>query len=241
MSLDGKRVVVIGGTMGIGLGAAVAAAEAGAAVVIASSRRASVDRALATLPESAQGYTVDVTDEKDVERFFGEVGAFDHLVFTAGDKVGLQPLKDVNVGEADGMFRVRFWGAMAAAKHGSPYIREGGSMVFTTGTSGRRPWIPVGTCVGGPMSAAIEAMTRSLALELAPIRVNSVAAGVVRTPLTTEQDPEAAEQFFAEHGKLLPVGRVGDPSDLAKAYVYLMSDGYCTGHILLSDGGQLLI
>ena len=84
-------------------------------------------------------------------------------------------------------------------------------------------------------------MIRSLALELAPVRVNAVAAGVVRTPLTTEADPEGAERFFAQHGPKLPVGRVADPSDVAKAYVYLMSDGFCTGHVLVSDGGQLLI
>ena len=86
-----------------------------------------------------------------------------------------------------------------------------------------------------------DGQTKALALELAPVRVNAVAAGVVRTPLTTEADPEGAERFFAQHGPKLPVGRVADPSDVAKAYVYLMSDGFCTGHVLVSDGGQLLI
>ncbi|MGY1503355.1 SDR family oxidoreductase [Streptomyces sp. QTS52] len=240
-ALEGNRVVVVGGTKGIGLGVAEAAAAAGASVVVASSRRASVDKALTALPTGCEGHTVDVTDEKDVARFFEDVGAFDHLVFTAGDSVMLQALKDVDIASAHQFFAVRFWGALATAKHGFPHIRAGGSMVFTTGTSGRRPYIPVGTAVGGPLYAGIEAMTRSLALELAPIRVNTVAAGVVRTPLTTEADPEAAERFFAEHGPRLPVGRVADPSDVAKAYVYLMSDGFCTGHVLVSDGGQLLI
>ncbi|WP_060886734.1 SDR family oxidoreductase [Streptomyces caniscabiei] len=241
MALEGKRVVAIGGTMGIGLGVAEAASAAGASVVVASSRRASVDKALTALPAGTEGHMVDVSDEKDVARFFDEVGAFDHLVFTAGDRVGIQPLKDVAIAEAHQLFTVRFWGALAAAKHGVQHIREGGSMVFTTGTSGRRPYIPVGTAVGGPLYAGIEAMIRSLALELAPVRVNAVAAGVVRTPLTTEADPEGAERFFAQHGPKLPVGRVADPSDVAKAYVYLMSDGFCTGHVLVSDGGQLLI
>lgn len=241
MVLDGKRVVVLGGTMGIGLGVAEAAAAAGASVVVASSRRGSVDKALSVLPGGTHGDVVDVTDEKDVARFFDELGPFDHLVFTAGDHVALHALPDVDIAEAHALFSVRFWGALAAAKHGSRHIREGGSMVFTTGTSGRRPYIPVGTAVGGPLYAGIEAMTRSLALELAPVRVNTVAAGVVRTPLTTSPDPGAAERFFAEHGKRLPVGRIADPADLAKAYLYLMSDGFCTGHVLVSDGGQLLI
>lgn len=241
MDLDGKKVVVLGGTKGIGLATAEAAADAGASVVIASRSKTSVDEALERLPADVQGHTADVNDEDSLRELFAQAGPFDHLVFTAGDGVELQILAELDLARARSLFDVRFFGALAAAKCSAPTIRAGGSMTFTTGVGGRRPFIPAGAAVGAPVYSAIESMVRALAVELAPIRVNAVAAGVVRTPLTTTAAPEQAEQFFAAHSQKLPVGRVGEPSDIAKAFLYLMSDGFCTGHTLVSDGGELLV
>ncbi len=125
MSLDGKRIVVLGGSSGIGLATAQAAAREGGAVVIASSRRARVDEALATLPANAQGHALDLTDAVAMEALFAGIGAFDHLVFTAGETLMLGAIAVTDLAAAQRFFALRYWGAYAAAKFGSPHLQGG--------------------------------------------------------------------------------------------------------------------
>lgn len=139
MSFDGKRVVILGGSSGIGLATALAAAKNGASVVIASSRQARVDDALATLPSGTAGHALDLADEPSVKAFFAGLGPFDHLVYSAGKSLQLGPLADTDISIARSFFNVRYWGAYMAAKYGSAGIRPGGSIVFTSGTAGMRP------------------------------------------------------------------------------------------------------
>jgi NAD(P)-dependent dehydrogenase (short-subunit alcohol dehydrogenase family) len=119
--------------------------------------------------------------EEHVRDFFNHIGAFDHLVFTAGERVQLGSLSETNVEQARHVFDLSFWGAFMAAKYGSGHIRSGGSIVLTSGVVGRRPH--KGRTVGAGICGAVEALTRALAVELAPIRVNAVCPGPVRTEM----------------------------------------------------------
>ncbi|MFE7972621.1 SDR family oxidoreductase [Streptomyces shenzhenensis] len=239
MSLRGQRVVVVGGTSGIGLAVAGAAARDGARVVVASRRQESVDAALRGLPAGTEGQRLDATDEPAVRAFFERTGAFDHLVYTAGESLLMAGLAESDLGRARRFLDTRLWGAYAAVKYGAPGIREGGSVVLTTGTAGRRP-LP-GTSVAASLCGAMESLTRALALELAPLRVNVVSPGLVRTDLWREMSRDDRAGLFESSAAALPVGRVGTPEDVAEAYLYLMRGGYSTGSVVVVDGGGLLV
>ncbi|MEV6116187.1 SDR family oxidoreductase [Streptomyces sp. NPDC052109] len=238
MGLREQRVVVIGGTSGIGLAVAGGAAAEGAEVVVASRRRESVDGALERLPAGAEGHVLDATDEDAVRGFFERVGAFDHLVYTAGESLLLEPLAEADVARARRFLDTRLWGAYTAVKHGAGSIRPGGSVVLTTGTAGRRP-LP-GSSAASALCGAMESLTRALAVELAPLRVNVVSPGMVRTELWRELPEEARKELFRS-AESLPVGRIGEPADVAEAYLYLMRGGYSTGSVVVVDGGGTLV
>jgi NAD(P)-dependent dehydrogenase (short-subunit alcohol dehydrogenase family) len=169
---ENKRVVIVGGSSGIGLAVAEEAASQGAEVVIVSSKAERVQEAIQSIGGGAQGQAVDVSDEKAIESFFTNLGAFDHLVFTAGDSLQLHALADTDLKQARSAFELRYWSALATVKYGSPQIRKGGSIVLTTGVAGRRPHS--GWVIAASVCGTIEALTRALAIELAPIRVNAV-------------------------------------------------------------------
>ncbi|MBY8341684.1 SDR family oxidoreductase [Streptomyces spinosirectus] len=239
MSLQGQRIVVIGGTSGIGLAVAQGAAGEGAEVVVASRRKESVDAALERLPQGAEGHALDATDEEAVRGFFDRVGGFDHLVYTAGESLLMEPLATADLGRARRFLDTRLWGAYTAVKHGAPAIRPGGSVVLTTGTVARRP-MP-GTTVAASLCGAMESLTRALALEIAPVRVNIVSPGIVRTDLWRDLPPAEREGLYASMAGTLPVGRIGEATDIAEAYLYLMRGGYSTGSIVTVDGGGTLV
>ena len=239
MSFGGKRVVILGGSSGIGLATAQAVAEKGASVVIASSRQARVDAALAILPTGAAGHALDLTDEQSVKAFFAGLGPFDHLVYSAGESLQLGPLADTDISTARSFFNVRYWGAYMTAKYGAPSIRSGGSIVFTSGTAGMRP--RSGWSLGASVCSAMEGLTRALALELAPIRVNVVAPGMVKSPLWANIPEAERETLFRQAGQRLPVGHVGEVDEIAAAYLYLMQQTYGTGQVLVVDGGGALV
>ena len=238
-SFENKRVVIIGGSSGIGLAVAEEAASQGADVVIVSSKAERVQEAIQSIGGNVRGEAVDVFDEKSVESFFTNIGAFDHLVFTAGDSLQLHELADTDLKQARHAFELRYWAALAAVKYGNPHIRKGGSIVLTTGVAGRRPH--KGWAVAASVCGTIEALTRALAVELAPIRVNAVSPGVVRTNLWQNMSADEREQLFESVGKRLPVGRVGEAHDIAQAYLFLMQEGFSTGQTVVVDGGTVLV
>jgi NAD(P)-dependent dehydrogenase (short-subunit alcohol dehydrogenase family) len=239
MNLSGKRIVILGGSAGIGLATAKAAEAEGAAIVIASSRKERVDQALASLRGGGEGHVADLAEETQVRALFERIGAFDHLVFTAGDALRLQTLDAMAIDAARGFFDLRFWGACMAAKYGSPHIRPGGSITLTNGVAGLRP--RKGWTLAASICGAMEALTRALAVELAPIRVNAVCPGTVRTELWRDMPETEREAMYRAAGQKLPVGRVGEPDDLAQAYLYLMREGFSTGQVIVVDGGAVLV
>jgi NAD(P)-dependent dehydrogenase (short-subunit alcohol dehydrogenase family) len=234
-----KRVVIVGGSSGIGLAVAERAALQGAEVVIVSSNAERVQEAIQSIGGNVRGEAVDVSDEKAVERFFTTLGAFDHLVFTAGDSLQLHELADTDLKQARRAFELRYWSALATVKYGSSQIRTGGSIVLTTGVAGLRPLS--GWAIAASVCGTIEALTRALAIELAPIRVNAVLPGVVRTNLWQNMNSSEREQLFESVGKRLPVGRVGEAHDIAQAYLFLMQEGFSTGQTIVVDGGTVLV
>jgi NAD(P)-dependent dehydrogenase (short-subunit alcohol dehydrogenase family) len=238
MTLNGKRIVVLGGSSGIGLATAQAAAKEGAAVVIVSSRQARVDEAVAKLP-GAEGHAVDLTDAAAVEALFARIGAFDHLVFTAGETLQLGSLATTDLSMARRFFDLRYWGAYLAARHGAGNIRAGGSIVFTSGLAGQRPH--AGWALGASICSAMEGLTRALAVELAPIRVNIVCPGVVKTPLWADMTEADRDALYQQMGAKLLVGHVGEPEEVAEAYLYLMRQSYGTGQVIVVDGGGALV
>ena len=238
MSLKNTRVLIIGGTSGIGLGVASAAAERGAVPIVVSRQQSSVDRALAQLPEHALGATVDLTDSSAVERLAADIGDIEHLVFTAGESLALAPLAGLTPDIITGFLQTRFVGALTAVRVFAPRITAGGSITLTSGTAAEQPGfgaLPVSIC------GAMNALTKALAVELAPIRVNAVAPGVVRTPLWDSFDEAARQHMYEQAAQQLPLGRVGEVADTALAYLYFMEQAFGTGVVLTVDGGTVLV
>ncbi|ADG10887.1 short-chain dehydrogenase [Caulobacter segnis] len=239
MEMNKQRMVVLGGTSGIGFAIARAAAEEGAAVVVASSSQTRVEAAVAALGASAKGSSIDLSNEAATRAFFEGLGEFDHLIYTAGEPLRLLGL-DADLAEVRRFFELRYWGAFAAAKYGRKSIREGGSMVFTSGTAGARPLGP-GWAAASSICGAIEGLTRALAVELKPLRVNCVAPGVVKTDLWAGMGDDARAAFYASEAARLPVGHPGDVEEIAQSYLYLTRQTYVTGQVLHVDGGGLLV
>jgi NAD(P)-dependent dehydrogenase (short-subunit alcohol dehydrogenase family) len=239
MGLNGKRVVILGGTSGIGLATAKAAQGQGAAVVVASSRSERIESALAKLQGKSQGEVVDLADESQARALFERIGAFDHLVYSAGETLHLETLDKMQIDQARGFVNLRFWGALTAVKYGSPHIRQGGSITLTSGAAALRPH--KGWTVAASICGAMEALTRALAVELAPIRVNAVCPGVVKTELWSGMTESDRAAMYRDIGQKLPVGRVGEADDLAQAYLYLMQESYSTGQVIVVDGGAVLV
>jgi NAD(P)-dependent dehydrogenase (short-subunit alcohol dehydrogenase family) len=237
--LKGQRIVVLGGTSGIGLATAAAAATAGADITVVSNRKTSVERALAELPAGTAGHAVNLTDTKAVRTFFGDLGDIDHLVYTAGESLLISTVDALDLGEARRFFELRYFGALTAAQAAAPHLRPGGSITLTTGGALARP--RSGWSVAASVIGAVDALTRALAVELAPVRVNAVCPGVVRSPLWNSIGDAERDEFYRTAGAGLLTGRVGEVSDVARGYLSLITQPYATGSVLTLDGGGVLV
>ncbi|HWE68560.1 MAG TPA: SDR family oxidoreductase [Acidimicrobiales bacterium] len=237
--LHGQRIVVLGGTSGIGLATAHLAAAAGADVTVVSSRMASVDKALAELPAGTAGQAVDLTDAASVRTLFGDLGPVDHLVYTAGESLLVSPLDALDLEAARRFFDLRYFGALSAAQAAAPHLRAGGSITLTTGGALGRP--RPGWSIAVSVLGAVDALTRALAVELAPVRVNAVCPGVVRSPLWSAMSDDERDEFYRTVGSGLLTGRVGEVADIARGYLSLITQPYATGSVLTLDGGGALV
>lgn len=240
--LRNQRVVVIGGSSGIGFAVAQRAREEGATVVIGSSNAAKVDAAVSRLGADVSGAPVDVRDEASVAAFFAQVGSFDHLVYTAGDWGPLRGGGDIaalDLATANSTFTVRFWGALAAIKHGQGHLSANGSITITDGVIAHRP--RKGASLSTAMAGAIEHLTRALAVDLAPLRVNAVCPGYVLTEVWDSIPEDRREEQIRRMTERQPLPRAGAPIEVAEAYLYLMRGGFSTGQVLIVDGGMSLI
>jgi NAD(P)-dependent dehydrogenase (short-subunit alcohol dehydrogenase family) len=237
MRFKGQRIVVIGGSSGMGFATAKMAAEEGAAVVIAGRSEERLQKAKALMQGSVEIFTVNVVDEGSVKAFFDKTGEFDHLI-TPGNEAAMGRFLEMDTKTARAAFDSKFWGQYHAAKYGAPKMRGGGSITFFAGIWSQRP-VPGGSVITA-INSAIEGLGRALAGELAPIRVNTVSPGIVDTPIYSKMAPEAKEAMFKEAAASIPAKRVGAPEEIAKTVLYLMSNGYATGSTLYVDGGATL-
>lgn len=241
-SLRAQRIVIIGGTSGIGFAVAQRALADGAQVVVGSSNAAHVDAAVARLGTSASGSPIDVRDEASVAAFFERTGAFDHLVFTAGDwgaNRGGGAVAQMDLAGANATFTVRFWGALCAIKHAQGRIAPHGSITITDGAIAHRP--RKGAALSTAMAGAIEHLTRALAVDLAPLRVNAVCPGLILTEVWNSIPEDRREAQLRRMTERQPLPRAGEPEEVAQAYLYLMRGGYSTGQVLVVDGGMTLV
>lgn len=237
--LQSKRVVILGGSSGLGLATAKAAAGQGAQVVIVSGKQSRIDEALKGLPPGAQGYAVDLGKEAQIKTFFAGIGSFDHLVYTAGEPLSLTPIAALDVEQAKTFFTVRFWGAMAAVKYGHALLNPGGTISLTSGTAGWRP--QKGWAVAASMCTAMEGFTRAMAVELAPVRVNLVIPGIIKTNLWSEMPETQLQNFYELEAKRLPAHRIGEAEDVAATFLYFMNNPHLTGQAVVIDGGSVLV
>lgn len=242
MGLEGKHVLVVGGGSGIGYAVAEAALAEGARVVVASSNPQKIAAAADRLGQDAEGRPLDVTDEAQVQAFFEADHAFDHIAFTAGDWAGGMRrggLESLDLAAAGDGFKVRFWGAVAVAKYGARRLPEGGSYTLTNGTVAHRP--TKGSFISTAMAGGIEHLTRGLAVELAPVRVNCVCPAMIRTEIWDTLLPaDGREERIAQITKRQLIPRIGAPEETAQAYLYAMKGGYTTGQVLMVEGGVML-
>src|SRR5258708_2590256 len=238
-SLSGRKVIILGGSSGLGLATAKAAAAEGAKVMIVSGNRQRIDQALTELPKDSEGYAADLSKEKNIAAFFEKTGNFDHLVFTAGENISLPAICDAEIDKAREFFTIRFWGAFAAVKYGAPLINPGGSINLTSGIASTRP--RKGWALASAICGAMEGFVRAAAVELAPIRVNSVVPGVVRTNLWNSMAEADRDNLYKTVGDSLLVRRVGEAEDIAQTFLYLMKQPFGTGQNIVIDGGAVLV
>jgi len=236
--LTGKRVVVIGGKKAIGLGIAQAAHAMGAAVTVASRRKVSAEER----PDLAafDQVVLDIRDEVAVQTAFAALGSFDHLVVTAGPELGSWgSFMDPDMRGVQGYMASKFLGTWACARHAAPHLLPGGSMTFLSGGTGARA--KLGLAAVTSTFAAVESLSQSLALELAPIRVNTIRPGFIDTDFWDVLPAADVENIRAKVRANFPARRLGTAADVGHAAVFLMTNPYVTGTVLEVSGGELLV
>ncbi|MGW9128545.1 SDR family oxidoreductase [Paenibacillus chitinolyticus] len=238
MTLAGKKIVIIGGSSGIGLETAALALEQGAEVVIASRSADKLRQARNTLGSSVSAYELDMADEQAVKEFMTrDVKRLDHLVVTAA-QTWSGPFLATETFKARELFDSKFWGQYYAAKHAAPLLAEGGSITLFSGLVAFKPM--AGSASLGAVNAAVASLGQTLALELAPLRVNVVSPGIIDTPSRAGMDDAARSAFYESVTARLPVKRVGQPRDVAQSVLYLLHNSFVTGTVLHVEGGHLL-
>ncbi len=235
-SLAGKIVVVAGGTSGMGLGAVRATLAAGAERVIAAGRRPAGARD-ADLPAGrAQQIIFDMTDEASVRSLFDGIGALHHLLITASPPAARGPFLNQDLEDARAFMRGKFFGSWLCARHAAPLLRPGGSITFLTGAASIRP--ATGASMVTATFAALEAFSQALAVELGPIRVNTIRPGVIDSDMWNFLGADGRERLRRRVRETFPARRIGSVDDIGRAAVFLMTNPYVTGTVLEVTGGE---
>lgn len=242
-SLAGQRIILIGASTGIGFATAKAALAARAKVVIAGRSVERLDRAWKELDRQVEAFRLDATEERSMAVFFARMESFDHLaVFVPTAPSGkvraqLGAFLETPSAAFEAVIRNKFWPQLFAARHGAPRIAPGGSLLFVTGQAHRKS-LP-GYAASAAANGAAEALVRALAVELAPVRVNAVAPGLVESSILRAA-PEAFRRAAAEKVARHPVPRMGTTEETAAGILLLMANRFATGVVLELDGGMKL-
>ena len=237
-----SKIVIVGGSSGMGLALTKRCLDSDAEVVIVGRSEDKLERAREALrnPAGLSAIVADIAREDQVADLFARIGRIDHVVSTAADIEGAyELLPAVDLKAAQRVVDTKFYGPLLLAKHGAPQLSATGSITFTSGIAAYRP-VARGAVVAA-VNAALEGLVRALAVELAPIRINAVSPGWVETPIWSFVAGDRKDETLDAMAKRLPVGRVGQPEDIADAIAFLMGNGFTTGTILHVEGGHRLI
>jgi NAD(P)-dependent dehydrogenase (short-subunit alcohol dehydrogenase family) len=236
--LSGQTVVLIGGSSGMGLETARLARARGADVIL-TGRDPDRLRHAAEQVDARSTAAFDVTDLDRIAEFFADLpGSIDHVMVT-GPGPYYSSLADMDFDEARRDVADRILVTLAVSRYGAARMRPPGTLLFIGGTGGRHT--DIGFTLISAMTAALPPLVANLALELAPVRVNLIAAGFVDTPLSASLLGDQLEARRAELQATLPIGRVVGPADVAALAVHLMTNTALTGATFDIDGGQQLL
>lgn len=237
--LTGKKIVVTGINGGIAMATAKLLLELGAEVVGSARTEAKLEKALHELGDKASGYIMDLLDTDSIAAFFEKVGSFDHLVTPASTSM-FAPVAEMDFEAAREILEAKQWGQLHCVHHAAKQISKSGSITLFSGTVTQKP-LP-GASMFAAVGGATEAAGRIWALELAPIRVNTVVPGIIDTPAWPGlMGEDAAKETFENFAGALPAGRVGTGEDIAKSVAFLIDNGFVNGVSLVVDGGHRLI
>jgi NAD(P)-dependent dehydrogenase (short-subunit alcohol dehydrogenase family) len=237
--LGGQTVVLLGGSAGIGLETARRARAEGAQVILAGRDTDRLQHAAAEVGARSTA-TFDATDPKALEAFFGSLEEpIDHVLVTAGRPPYYGPLAELDFDEVSHGFNNHQIQMLAIARYGAPKVRPGGSLLFMGGTGGRGTARGLALTAAG--TAALPPLAANLALEVAPVRVNLIAAGFVDTPLSADLLGDQLEARRKQLRETLPIRRVVEAADVAALAVHLMTNTALTGATYDIDGGQQLV
>lgn len=224
----------------MGQGAARAAAEAGAHVVVAGRRSGAAREAAVANGDPIEHVVLDVVDEAAVRERFKTIGKLDHLLITSTPPTTSSGVfLEQDVAAAREFMNGKFFGSWACARYAAPNIRPGGSITFLTGCASIRP--RAGISMVTATFAALEALSQALALELGPIRVNTIRPGLIDSAMWDHLDPQAREDLRRRTRETFPARRIGTVEDIGHAAVFLMTNPYVTGAVIEVSGGEPLV
>ncbi|KAK3649635.1 hypothetical protein LTR56_006818 [Elasticomyces elasticus] len=252
--LHGAKVLILGGSSGIGFGVAEALLEHGSTVIISSSNPDRVQKTIEKLQKSypskkdhISGHACNLGDQATVEDNIKNLfetatkdGKLDHVVYTAGDPLAMMKLDDIDMSKLVQAGMVRFFAPLLVGKYAPKYLNAGpkSSITLTTGSVSERPrpnWTAIGSFATG-----LQGMCRGMALDLKPLRVNLVSPGAIDTELWNGLSEQQRNDMFKAMEGAMPTGRVGRVVDVAECYIYLLKDENVTGTMISSNGGALI-
>jgi NAD(P)-dependent dehydrogenase (short-subunit alcohol dehydrogenase family) len=224
-SLTNKRVLIVGGSSGIGMAIASQAHAQGAQVTIASRSKTKLNEAAGRLGQGIAIAMLDTGDEKGVEDFFATGDTWDHVIISAA-QTSSGPVRKLPLEDAKQAMESKFWGAYRIAR--AARFSDRGSLTFISGFLSVRP--SATSVLQGAINAALEALARGLALELSPVRVNAISPGLIDAPLWSKMNDGARQS-------MLPARVIGQPDDIANAAIFLMTTPFASGSTVRVDGG----